>query len=162
MTLPSRSRHILSLLTVLVCLAGCATPGVETPPETLPSDDAFQRGVAALTKGTYDQAIVYFTESLKRDPQRVEAYHNRGEAYRLKGEYDQGGDYARLRPSIRCAKAYYARGIVQTTRAYDDPGRLCRLCPRAELSGSCVTVASPIRDDVTMIGPLPTIVSPDP
>jgi len=123
MTLHSRSRYVLGLLMVLACLAGCATPGVEPPPETRPTEDAFQRGVAALTNSAYDQAIAHFTEALRRDPRRVEAFHNRGEAYRRKGEYDRAlADYTQaLTINPHYAHAYYNRGIVYSNKgAYDE------------------------------------------
>ena len=90
MMLYALSRFILGLLLAFISLAGCATPVVVQPePERTPAETAFQRGVAALTRGTYDQAIADFTEVLRLTPNRVEAYHNRGEAYRLNGDYDQ-------------------------------------------------------------------------
>ena len=63
----------------------CHPVVIQPEPETTPAETAFQRGTAALTRGTYDQAIADFTEVLRLTPNRVEAYHNRGEAYRLKG-----------------------------------------------------------------------------
>ena len=69
MTLYALSRPLLGFLLVLIWLAGCATHGVVQPePGTKPPETAFQRGVAALTKGMYDQAITDFTEALARTP----------------------------------------------------------------------------------------------
>src|SRR5215510_10556477 len=113
MTLLTPSRSILGFLLILICLAGCATHVVQPESETNPAETAFQRGTAALTKGTYDQAITDFTEVVRLTPNRVEAYHNRGEAYRLKGDYDQAlADYTKaLAINPNYAKAYYARGV---------------------------------------------------
>src|SRR5262245_18189420 len=119
MTLHTPSWPFLGLLLILLCLAGCATPRVVQPDlATNPAEAAFQRGVAALTKGAYDQAIADFTETLRLTPNRVEAYHNRGEAYRLKGDYDQAlADYTQaLTINPDYAKAYYARGIVYSNK----------------------------------------------
>jgi tetratricopeptide (TPR) repeat protein len=107
---------------------------------------AFQRGVAALTRGAYDQAIADFTETLKLTPNRVEAYHNRGEAYRLKGDYEQAlADYNRaLTINPNYAKAYYARGIV-----YSNMGEYDKALADFTQAASA-----------TMIGPLPTTTKP--
>src|SRR5438309_2881953 len=115
MLLHTLPRPLLGFLLALICLAGCATPVVVQPePETTPAEAAFQRGTAALTKGTYDPAIADFTEALRLTPNRFEAYHNRGEAYRLKGDYDQAlADYTQaLTINPNYAKAYYARGVA--------------------------------------------------
>src|SRR5262245_40757540 len=120
MTLHTRPRPFLELLLILIIwLAGCATPVVVQPePETKSPETAFQRGVAALTKGMYDQAIANFTEALARTPNDVEAYHNRGEAYRLKGDYDRAlADYTQaLTINPTYAKAYYARGVAYSNK----------------------------------------------
>src|SRR5262245_34658812 len=118
MTLHTWPRPFLELLLILIWLAGCATPVVVQPEETKPPEAAFQRGVAALTKGTYDQAIANFTEALARTPNDVEAYHNRGEAYRLKGDYDRAlADYTQaLTINPNYAKAYYARGVAHSNK----------------------------------------------
>src|SRR5262247_1062100 len=118
MTLLTASRRILGLLLILICLAGCATSVVQPEPGSSPAEMAFQRGVAALSRGAYDQAITDFTEVVRLTPNRVEAYHNRGEAYRLKGDYDQAlADYTKaLAINPNYAKAYYARGVAHSNK----------------------------------------------
>ena len=167
MTLHALPRPLLGLLVMLVWLAGCATPGEPPTPDTNPAETAFQRGVAALTRGSYDQAITAFTETLTLTPNRVEAYHNRGEAYRLKGDYDQAlADYTQalsLNPDY--AKAYYARGIVHSNKGdYDEA--LADYTQALTLNQSLSqrptsTVALPmIVASVTMTAPLPTTIKP--
>ena len=76
MTLHALPRPLLGLLVMLVWLAGCASPGEPPTPATTPAETTFQRGVAALTRGSYDQAITAFTETLGLTPDRVEKILN--------------------------------------------------------------------------------------
>src|SRR5215467_12653747 len=124
MILHTLPRPLLGLLLVFIGLAGCATrTAVQPEPETKSAETASQRGVAALTKGSYDQAIASFTEVLKLSPNNVEAYHNRGEAYRHKGEYDEAlADYTQaLALDQYYIDAYVNRGIAyrEGKRDYD-------------------------------------------
>jgi Tfp pilus assembly protein PilF len=53
------------------------------------ANDSYNRGVEALEKNEFDQAIADFTEAIRLDPKLALAYHNRGAAYSNKGDNDK-------------------------------------------------------------------------
>ena len=70
----------VGLLALLVSMLGCATREQR-------SEDAFQRGSAAMDRKDWDAAIKEFTEAIRLDSQDDGAYNNRGFAYAEKREY---------------------------------------------------------------------------
>ena len=50
---------------------------------------SFNRGSNYMTKGKYDQAILYFDKTVKLNPKFAPAYCNRGTCYYEKSEYDR-------------------------------------------------------------------------
>ena len=47
---------------------------------------AFYSGLAFKNRKQYDKAITHYTKALELNPQLFEAYNNRGNAYRDKGD----------------------------------------------------------------------------
>jgi tetratricopeptide (TPR) repeat protein len=70
----------VGLLALLVPMLGCATREQR-------SEDAFQRGSAAMDRKDWVAAIKEFTEAIRLDPQDDGAFNNRGFAYAEKKEY---------------------------------------------------------------------------
>ena len=84
-----------------------------------------QRGIEAHQNNNLDDAITYYTEVISLDSDHSiipQAYHNRGNAYYFKGEYDRAiADYDKtieLNPNE--AQTYYNRGNAYYSKgAYD-------------------------------------------
>lgn len=55
------------------------------------ADAYFLKGVAAQYQGAWEDGIAAFTECVKLDPSRAEAYHHRGEIYSNIGDYMNSG-----------------------------------------------------------------------
>jgi tetratricopeptide (TPR) repeat protein len=72
-------------LALLLSMLGCATREQQSREQR--SEDAFQRGTAAMDRKDWDAAVKEFTEAIRLDPQDDSAYHNRGFAYAEKREY---------------------------------------------------------------------------
>ena len=76
--------------------------------------EAFYRGLSAMDKGDFDQAIKDFTTAIEIKPDFFGAYNNRGVAYREKHDFDtaiQNYDKAiEIKPDL--ADAYNNRGIA--------------------------------------------------
>jgi tetratricopeptide (TPR) repeat protein len=68
------------LLLILLPALGCSSHEQQ-------SDDAYDRGIAAMDRKDYDTAIAEFTEAIRLDPQADSAYHNRAQAYAEKKQY---------------------------------------------------------------------------
>jgi len=87
------------------------------------SDEAYDRGCAALERKDYDTAIAEFTEAIRLDPESDDAYHNRAHAYADKGEYARAiADY---REAIRLAP--------DDPSSYTSLAWLLATCPKSEL-----------------------------
>jgi tetratricopeptide (TPR) repeat protein len=61
------------------------------------------RGVEYRTKGDLDRAIADHSEAIRLNPKLSNAYYNRGNAYRNKGEFRKPGDRARAIADYRKA-----------------------------------------------------------
>jgi tetratricopeptide (TPR) repeat protein len=60
-----------------------------TPEPTLSAiDQLIAKANLFLSDGKYEQAIDAYTDIIKLDPDRIDAYLNRGEAYRWQGDYN--------------------------------------------------------------------------
>jgi tetratricopeptide (TPR) repeat protein len=72
----------------------------------------YNRGIAALDRGEFDEAIASFNEAIRLDRTDVWAYHARGTAWYAKAEYRKAiadlSEAIRLDPA--CARTYYDRG----------------------------------------------------
>ena len=98
-----------------------------------------QLGVAALIQKDYDKAIVCFQKAIELAPENpdiVEAYYQRGNAYQDKGELDLAiDDYNQaLKLDPRLVEAYNNRGITysrkgELDRAIRDLDRVIELDP---------------------------------
>src|SRR5260370_8752206 len=84
--------------------------------------DAFSRGVFNLNQARYNRAASDFTEAIQVDPGNVLALINRGEAYRLKGNFDSAiADFTEaILLDPQNALAFNNRGIVQRSKAEFD------------------------------------------
>ncbi len=97
----------LPLLLLLGCLAIAPIQATDQPdPVTMEADAAFK-------VGDYDLAIAKYTEALKRNPKKANAYNGRALAYRQKKDYVHAladfGEALRLKPEDF---VYYNRGIA--------------------------------------------------
>jgi tetratricopeptide (TPR) repeat protein len=63
------------------------------------AEDAYQRGLAALGQGEFDQAASAFGEAIKLKPDEAKYYGMRGTAWLRKGDYQQG--LADMKEAIR-------------------------------------------------------------
>ncbi len=71
-------------LALLIPATGTPTPITGYTPH--PSYGAYETGLNALDRGDYEQAVDYFDQVIELDPDLVDAYYFRGEAYRLNGD----------------------------------------------------------------------------
>jgi Flp pilus assembly protein TadD len=81
---------------------------------------AFNRGVRALDKGQYDQALRYLTEAVRLDPDYVEARVDLGAAYAKTGLPEQAlGQYEqafKLEPNVPVLHSNKAAALVMLGR----------------------------------------------
>jgi tetratricopeptide (TPR) repeat protein len=101
-------------------------PEPVTPPpasNTAQAETFFYRGLEAYKKGDYDRAIADYTEAIRLNPQLVNAYYNRGNAYQNgKKDYDRTiADYTQaIRLNPQFGNAYDNRGLAyQSKKDYD-------------------------------------------
>jgi tetratricopeptide (TPR) repeat protein len=80
--------------------------------ENIRSKIALKKGAICDKQGKYDEAIVYYTESIKLDPKGYLAYYFRGVDHLEKGDYDKAisdlTESTLISPSY--APAFHARG----------------------------------------------------
>ncbi|MGO8691612.1 MAG: tetratricopeptide repeat protein, partial [Thermoguttaceae bacterium] len=79
-----------------------------------PAAEAGQKGRSCLSRQDYDAAIAAFTEAIRLDPKKADAYYGRGVAYANQGQYDK--EIADCTKAIRLDRkyvaAYYCRGVA--------------------------------------------------
>ena len=107
---------LMSGIVVCLFLAGCKDKSV----------DHYNRGIAYIEKGQYDQAISEFTKAIEINPGFAEAYGNRGAAYFKKGEHDLAisdcNKALEIKPAY--AEAYSYRGAAYAGKGqYDLPSQ---------------------------------------
>src|SRR5580698_4847095 len=77
-----------------------------------PAEHAYNQGLIAADKKDFEQAVTWFTESIRLKPDDATAYSGRGFAYDRKGDHDKAiADFTeaiRLKPDY--VEAYDARG----------------------------------------------------
>ena len=82
--------------------------------EVFDAEFAFHQGNLQVVLRNIDEAIEDYTRAINLDPNYVEAYKNRGMAYRNKGDYDLAiedfGKAIQLNPNF--AEAYFSRGSI--------------------------------------------------
>ena len=73
-------------------------------------------------KGEFDKAIADFTEAIRLDPRRAEAYWGRAHAYAKKGEFDKAiADFTEaIRLDPRHAEAYCGRAYAYAKKGEFD------------------------------------------
>ena len=74
----------------------------------------FWKGVVYLKQKKFDKAVLYFTDSINRNPVYVLAYANRGKAYLNTGDFQRAlNDFNQIiRREPDQAKGYFLRGIA--------------------------------------------------
>jgi len=123
----------VGLLIVLLLIVGCMSREER-------SDEAFDRGYAAMERKDYDKAIAEYTEAIRLDPQSDAAYHNRAHVYFGKKEYARAiADYneaIRINPRDPASHSSLAWVLATCPNAeLRDGKRALRLATRAcELS----------------------------
>ena len=83
--LEKMKRSLFCLLLVLAALAVLTACGSKAATAT----DKIKLGQKYLTELNYTEAIASFTEAIKLDPNNIQAYMGRAEAYLALGEYDK-------------------------------------------------------------------------
>ncbi len=95
-------------------------PSSSTAKKELDTEIAFQHGTVMLMLGQIDTAVTVYSDLIKLNPCRVDAYNNRGTAYYQKGELDNAvidfNTTIKLNPHY--ADAYNNRG-----KTYVDKGK---------------------------------------
>ena len=87
------------------------------------SDEALERGNAAMDRRDYGTAIEEYSEAIRLDPDADAAYHNRGNAYADLGEYAKA--ISDFNQSIRLAP--------EEPESYSALAWLLATCPQADL-----------------------------
>lgn len=104
----------------------------------------YKQGVVANKKGDFDEAIRYYSKSIRLKPDSAALFYVRGRAYTEKDQYDNAiSDFTRaiaLKPAY--AEAYNHRGVTyigkgQNSQAMADFKKACELgykfgCTNAE------------------------------
>ena len=80
--------------------------------------DAFYRGVILASRGNSEEAILYYTNCIERNPEMASAYSKRADAYHELGEYDSEIlDYQKaLTFNVRNANVYHNLGIAYAAK----------------------------------------------
>jgi tetratricopeptide (TPR) repeat protein len=68
---------------------GLVASGSELAEPKTTSEPYYNRGLAYLRKGQYDEGIIELTKAIELDPRYTRAYYDRGTAYGKKGEHDR-------------------------------------------------------------------------
>ena len=82
----------------------------------------YNRGLAYMDNGQYDQAISDYTKTINIDPRYALAYTGRGNAFERKGEHDRAmSDYTKaIEINPRYAEAYTGRGLAYKRKGKHD------------------------------------------
>ena len=95
------------------------------------------RGIVYGAKGDSDKAIADYTEAIRLDPKRTDAYFNRGSAWAHKKDYDKAvADYTEaIRLNPKDGNAFNSRGITyfdmgEFPKAITDHTEAIRLDPK--------------------------------
>ena len=80
--------------------------------------DAFYRGVILASRGNSEEAILYYTDCIERNPEMASAYSKRADAYHELGEYDSEIlDYQKaLTFNVRNANVYHNLGVAYAAK----------------------------------------------
>ena len=78
----------------------------------------FNRGIAHVSSGAYDQAIKDYSKVVEINPDDSAAYFNRGSAYRMIGQHDRAiAEYSRaIEIDPQFAQAHNNRGIAYVSK----------------------------------------------
>jgi tetratricopeptide (TPR) repeat protein len=100
---------LLTLFNLLLFSLSLLLPG-----QVRGDEDWMKRGLSGLKAQHLEEAIEAFSRAIEMNPDRVEAYNNRGIAWCNKGDYDRAiADYNKaLEIDPRCADVYNNRGGV--------------------------------------------------
>ena len=78
----SVARRFVVLFLAVMLLTACSSKATNAA-------DKIELGQKYLTELNYTEAIASFTEAIKLDPNNIQAYMGRAEAYLALGEYDK-------------------------------------------------------------------------
>ena len=107
----------------IICLAGQTVFAQErgTPQEWL------QKGIALEERSMYEEAVNMYTTAIEIDPNYVDAYLKRGQAYRVTRTtepFDSLADFDKaLALDPANAEAYYQRGLLYSFILYNEDAR---------------------------------------
>ncbi len=98
------------------------------------ADVYYNHGNSYINASQYVEAIKYYDQAIKLDPDLADAYFNRGNAYSYLGRHQQAAvDYSRvIRFNPNATDAYYNRGLAylalrQLEHACSDFEKACQL-----------------------------------
>lgn len=74
---------------MLIFLVGCTTENNDTPDDNSTSNGGFTQGDIYMIRGEYEEALEFFDETLKDNPENSEAWNNRGLALFFLERYDK-------------------------------------------------------------------------
>lgn len=78
---------------ILICVFGLSVPGCSFPSYMISDSGAYDKGVAALSEGRYDDAEKYFAEAVETDGRDEEGYRGQGLVYYEQEEYEVAALY---------------------------------------------------------------------
>ena len=117
-------KRVYNWLLIVVLVLGLCSCGQSTEAQW---QEQYDLGIRYLSEGNYEEAIITFTAAIEIDPNRVEAYMGRGDAYVGSGETDDNlavaqADYEKalnldednVEIYSKLADIYLLRGDVQS------------------------------------------------
>jgi len=114
---------------LLIMVGFCPADGM-----AITAEEAYKLGMEAVSPG---EAVSYFDQAIREDPEFGPAYHDRGVAYQKMGEMEKAiRDFGEaIRISDQNVSAYYNRGVCYTItrlykRAIADYQRVIELAPK--------------------------------
>ena len=114
------SRLIAVIVLVAVLLTACASKAATAA-------DKIELGQKYLTELNYTEAVASFTEAIKLDPNNIQAYMGRAEAYLALGEYDKAlADYQFVSRKAEDVPYTQALSYIGQAEVYEKTGQPAR------------------------------------